>query len=177
MTNEEAFAAVLPHVVTGAAGGAALKNSRAPLDYRCENVLQLRPDFHIAREAQPKPDDATVRLVAKLRLLLQQSLLQPRCDWDKAFMLVTADPNAPMERYATVFFHGLEVHGARHFQFFASRSVEMSGDEMWMAQLVSQLQGGDTENARYLIAIRVRHAGRRRLLVLAEGLARGLTKS
>jgi hypothetical protein len=120
---------------------------------------------------QPEPDDSTRRLVRRLRLLLQQSLLRPRQDWDKACMLIAAEPDVTLDRYAAAFFHGLEVHGRRTFHFFMPQADEISDDEMWMVRLVTQLQAEDMMNARYLVALRVEQAGRRRILFLARGLA------
>jgi hypothetical protein len=138
------------------------------------NVVVLRPGRLEHPVMQPQPDDSTKGLVLKLRLLLQQSLLRPRQDWDKACMLIAAEPDVTLDRYATAFFHGLEVHGRRTMQFFMPQAEEISDDEMWMVRLLTQLQAEDAMNARYLIALRVEPAGRRRILFLASGLARWL---
>lgn len=137
------------------------------------NVLALRvPELAEQCAIEAK----TAALVSRLRFLLQQSILKPRQDWDKACMLIAADPNVTLERYATAFFHGLEVQGIRRFRFFNVEAVEVSTDEMWMIQLLTQLQAENYASARYLAALRIKPQGRRRLLFLAEGLARGLNQ-
>jgi hypothetical protein len=138
------------------------------------NVIALRPGILEHHVMQPQPDEDTRSLVRRLRLLLQQSLLRPRQDWDKACMLIAAEPNVTLDRYAAAFFHGLEVHGRRTLHFFMPQADEISDDEMWMFRLITQLQAEDEMNARYLIALRVEPAGRRRILFLAGGLARWL---
>jgi hypothetical protein len=102
------------------------------------------------------------------------SLLQPRNDWDQACLLIAASPSAALERYACAFFHGLEVHGSRGWQFFVDAAESASADEMWIVRLILRLQVEDDANARYLIATRIKPAGRRRMLFLASGLARSL---
>jgi hypothetical protein len=124
-----------------------------------------------------EPDQGKINLITKLRLLFQESLLKPRSNWDATCTRVAVDPSATLGDYATAFFHGLELHGARRFQALVSQSVATSFDESWLVQIVRQLQAGNIENAHYLVATRVQHPGRRRLLFLAEGLAAGLNRS
>jgi hypothetical protein len=125
---------------------------------------------------QPAPDRQTIHLVVALRLLLQQSLLKPRQDWDKACMLIAAAPDSPLQCYAAAFFQGIEILGTRRFQFFVPQSLEVSNDEMWLVQLITQLKAANIQNARILVALRVQQRGRRRLLFLADGLTRGLNQ-
>lgn len=142
-----------------------------------EKVVILRPDFSENSIPRANISEATRQLVRRIRMLFQQSLLNPRQDWDKACLLIAADPNVTLERYACAFFHGIEVHGRQRFQFFMPQSQEISENEMWIVSLITQLQAADFANARYLTALRIEQAGRRRFLFLAAGLARGLTSS
>lgn len=141
------------------------------------NVTRLPITTRALERDDCEPDQGKINLVRKLRLLFQQSLLKPRCNWDAACTLIAADPKAKLEDYATAFFHGLEIHAVHRFRPFVTWSVRTSFDELWLVQIVGQVQAGNIENAHYLIATRVRHQGRRRLLFLAEGLAAGLTGS
>ena len=141
------------------------------------NVTSLGIKVRAFQRDDAEPDEGKINLVRKLRLLFQQSLLKPRCNWDGICIQVAAGLNVTLGDYATAFFHGLELYGVRRFQPFVSRSAEASFDESWLVQIVRQLQAGNIENAYYLIATRVRPAGRRRLLLLAQGLAAGLTRT
>lgn len=125
----------------------------------------------------PQLDVKGWQLVRRLRILLQNSFLQPREDLDQACRLIAAEPDATAERYAAAFFHGLSSHALRKIQFFPQKSNEVSIDEMWMIRLLKALQGEDEANARYLLALRVDAPGRRRLLFLAHGLAGALKSS
>jgi hypothetical protein len=144
------------------------------LDYASANVIRIRPRPEPLPGREQQPDHAALDLVRRLRPLLQLSLLQPRNDWDQACLLIAASRGAAVERYACAFFHGLEVHGSRGWQFFANPAESASGDEMWIARLILKLQVEDEANASYLIATRIKPAGRRRMLFLASGLARSL---
>lgn len=146
-------------------------------DNDMKNVTLLRPGVPneaVLAPELPEVDEATRQLIVRLRVLLQQSLLRPREDLDKACMLISGDPNVTVERYAAAFFHGLEVHGRRGIRFFTPKAREISIDEMWMTRLLEAFQTRNDLNARYLLSLRVEPAGRRRLSFLANGLARAL---
>ena len=139
-----------------------------------EKIVILRPELSENSIPRANISEATRQLVRRIRILFQQSLLKPRQDWDKACLLIAADPNVTLERYACAFFHGIEVHGRQRFQFFMPQSQEISENEMWIVSLITQLQAADFANARYLTALRIEQPGRRRLLFIAAGLVRGL---
>lgn len=122
-------------------------------------------------------DPAVMRMISKLRSLLYQSLLRPRKDFDHACMLISADENITMERYASAFFHGMELFGLRRLCFYPLSSIAVSDDEMWLARLLISLDKGDYTSARYLIALRAKSQGHRRLLFLAQGLAASMSAS
>jgi hypothetical protein len=140
------------------------------------NVVALRPGHAAATE----PDRAAgvamqekhIELVRQLRLLHQRSLLKPRSDFDRACMLIAADETVSAELYAAALFHGIELYARRSLRFFNRSAVEASQDEMWLLRLLVALNEEDYSSARALIALRVEPQGRRRLMFLAQGLAR-----
>lgn len=119
-------------------------------------------------------DAGMVRSIQALRQLLSQSLLDPRRDVDQACMLIAADHETTVERYAAAFFHGIEAYARRSLQFFTVKADTVSDDEMWLLRLLQSLDSGDYASARYLMALRIEPAGHRRLMFLAQGLARAL---
>jgi hypothetical protein len=138
------------------------------------NVVKLRPGSMGAEICDISPDAETMALIRSLRRLLQGAFLQPRDALDHACILIAAEPSVSAERHAAAFFHGLEAFARRRLRFYTSKAGMASVDEMWLARLIRALQTGDSVNARYLLALRVEPAGRRRLLFLAQGLADAL---
>lgn len=139
-----------------------------------DNVVMLRPGPTPDGARDVAADAPTMALVRRLRGLLRGSLLQARDDLDHACILITAEPSVSAERYAAAFFHGLESFARRQLRFYTEKADMASVDEMWLARMIQALQIRDTVNARYLLALRVEPAGRRRLLFLAQGLADAL---
>jgi hypothetical protein len=138
------------------------------------NIVVLRPSQVSDERRNAHPGADLMALIRRLRLLLQQSLLQPRDDLDHACILIAAEPSAAVERYAAALFHGLEHYARRQLRFYTGKASTASVDEMWLARLIQALQVRDGINSRYLLALRVEPEGRRRLLFLAQGLADGL---
>lgn len=123
------------------------------------------------RNVEIKADAGTLELVRRMRVLLRQSQLKPRNDFDRACSLIAADRNTTTERYANAFFHGLQLFAKRRLHFFPSKAETVSNDEMWLARLLLTLKAEDYTSAKYLMALRAAPAGHRRLLFLAEKLA------
>ncbi|MDX2264959.1 MAG: hypothetical protein NW215_08300 [Hyphomicrobiales bacterium] len=133
-------------------------------------------------EAVPPSPAAPLRdreraMLASLRALFVASVLKPRGDFDRACLLIAGDRETSVERYATAFFHGLESFARRPLAFHSCSSESPSSDEMWMMRLLETLARGDASSARYLLATRIEHLGRRRMLFLAQGLAKSLVGS
>jgi hypothetical protein len=130
----------------------------------------------LARAAMPgstdiRVDARTLELVRQARVLLRQSQLQPRDDFDRACSLIGGDKSTTTERYAAAFFQGLQLFALRRLRFFPAKADTVSNDEMWLARLLMALRDEDYTNAKYLMALRVAPPGHRRLLFLAERLA------
>lgn len=131
----------------------------------------------LARAAMPvtseiKVDAGTLELVRQARVLLRQSQLKRRNDFDRACSLIAGDKNTTTERYAAAFFQGLQLFALRRLHVFPAKAVTVSNDEMWLARLFMALSSEDYTSAKYLMALRVAPVGHRRLLFLAERLAR-----
>jgi hypothetical protein len=125
----------------------------------------------MSREMTVKVDPATLELVRRLRVLLRQSQLRPRSDFDRACSLIAVDKSTTTERYANAFFQGLQLFAIRRLQFFPGKAETVSNDESWLARLLLTLKVEDYTSAKYLMALRIAPAGHRRLLFLAEKLA------
>jgi hypothetical protein len=130
----------------------------------------------LARAAMPgsaeiRVDADTLELVRQARVLLRQSQLRGRNDFDRACSLIAGDQSTTTERYAEAFFQGLRSFALRRLRFFPAKADTVSGDEMWMARLFIALRAEDYTSAKYLMALRVAPVGHRRLLFLAERLA------
>ncbi len=130
----------------------------------------------LARAARPgsaeiRVDADTLELVRRARVLLRQSQLKGRNDFDHACSLIAGDQSTTMERYAEAFFQGLQSFALRRLRFFPAKADTVSGDEMWVARLFMALRADDYTSAKYLMALRVAPVGHRRLLFLAERLA------
>jgi hypothetical protein len=123
------------------------------------------------RNVEIKADAGTVELVRRLRVLLRQSQLKPRNDFDRACSLIAVDKITTAERYANAFFQGLQLFATRRLRFFPFKAETVSNDEMWLARLLLTLKDEDYTSAKYLMALRAAPAGHRRLLFLAEKLA------
>jgi hypothetical protein len=123
------------------------------------------------RNVEIKADAGTLELVRRLRVLLRQSQLKPRNDFDRACSLIAVDKNTTTERYANAFFQGLQLFATRRLRFFPFKAETVSSDEMWLARLLLTLKDDDYTSAKYLMALRAAPAGHRRLLFLAEKLA------
>jgi hypothetical protein len=113
-----------------------------------------------------------LQTVKTLRRLLGLSLLGERFDVEQACMLIAADRDTTIERYAAAFFHGIETYAKRNLHFFTVKSESVSDDEMWLLRLLEALRDEDYISARYLMALRIEPAGHRRLMFLAGGLAK-----
>jgi hypothetical protein len=124
-----------------------------------------------AAVAAPEPDERTLELVRKLRVLWRNSQLGGRADFDRACLLIAGDETTTVERYAAAFFQGTQIFARRRLKFFNTKSEAVSEDEMWLARILLSLQKGDYTSARYLTALRIAPAGQRRLMFLAQGLA------
>jgi hypothetical protein len=134
------------------------------------NVVRL------ARAAMPvsagnRVDADTLELVRQARVLLRQSQLRRRTDFDRACSLIAGDRSTTTERYAAAFFQGLRLFGLRRLCFFPAKADAVSDDEMWLARLFMALRADDYTSAKYLMALRVAPVGHRRMLFLAERLA------
>jgi hypothetical protein len=130
----------------------------------------------LARAAMPPRMQTAVNgdileLIRSLRVLLRQSRLRPRTDFDHACSLIAVDSDSTAERYAAAFFQGLQLFALRQLCFFTVRANTASDDEMWLARLLLTLKSGDFTSAKYLMALRIAGKGHRRLLFLAEKLA------
>lgn len=149
----------------------AMNGNAGEAEADCAGNVVRFPRESYALPAAPAVDPAAMQMIVKLRLLLCQSLLRPRKNFDHACMLISADENITMERYASAFFQGMELFGLRQLCFYPVSSIAVSDDEMWLARLLISLDKGDYTSARYLIALRAKSQGHRRLLFLAQGLA------
>jgi hypothetical protein len=138
------------------------------------NVVSLFGGEVAAQPVRHKPSESERRLIGWLRRLFVASLVRPRVDFDKACFLIAGDPAITAERCATAFFHGLKIYGSRATEFYAAGVSEASHDEMWMIRLLSALQDQNYSTVRYLMALRVKPAGRRRLTFLAQELDRSI---
>jgi hypothetical protein len=130
----------------------------------------------LARAAMPltgeiRVDADTLELVRQARVLLRQSQLKPRNDFDHACSLIAGDKGTTTERYAAAFFQGLQLFALRRLKFFPAKADTVSQDEMWLVRLLIALRAEDYTSAKYLMALRVAPLGHRRLLFLAEKLA------
>ena len=130
----------------------------------------------LARAAMPMSDEIrvdadTLELVRQARVLLRQSQLKRRNDFDRACSLIAGDRSTTTERYAAAFFQGLQLFAVRRLQFFPAKADTVSRDEMWLARLLMALKAEDYTSGKYLMALRVAPPGHRRLLFLAERLA------
>lgn len=130
----------------------------------------------LARAAMPvsgeiRVDADTLELVRQARVLLRQSQLRRRNDFDRACSLIAGDKSTTTERYATAFFQGLQLFALRRMHFFPGKADTVSEDEMWLARLLIALNAEDYTSGKYLMALRVAPIGHRRLLFLAEKLA------
>jgi hypothetical protein len=130
----------------------------------------------LARAAMPgsaevRVDADMLELVRQARVLLRQSQLRRRNDFDRACSLIAGDKSTTTERYAAAFFQGLQLFALRRMRFFPAKADTVSGDEMWLARLFVALRAEDYTSAKYLMALRVAPVGHRRLLFLAERLA------
>jgi hypothetical protein len=123
------------------------------------------------RNVEIKADTGTLELVRRLRVLLRQSQLKPRNDFDHACSLIAVDKNTTTERYANAFFQGLQLFATRRLRFFPFKAETVSNDEMWLARLLLTLKDEDYTSAKYLMALRAAPAGHRRLLFLGGKLA------
>jgi hypothetical protein len=130
----------------------------------------------LARAAMPLSDEIrvdaeTLELVRQARVLLRQSQLKRRDDFDRACSLIAGNRSTTTERYAAAFFQGLQLFATRRLQFFPAKADTVSRDEMWLARLLMALKAEDYTSSKYLMALRVAPPGHRRLLFLAERLA------
>ena len=130
----------------------------------------------LARAAMPssaeiRVDADMLELVRQARVLLRQSKLKRRNDFDRACSLIAGDKSTTTERYAAAFFQGLQLFALRRLRFFPAKADTVSGDEMWLARLFIALRAEDYAGAKYLMALRVAPVGHRRLMFLAERLA------
>jgi hypothetical protein len=130
----------------------------------------------LGRAAMPgstetRVDAGTLELVRQARVLLRQSKLRGRNDFDRACSLIAGDPSTTTERYAAAFFQGLQLFAVRRMRFFPVKADTVSGDEMWLARVLIALRADDYAGAQYMMALRVAPIGHRRLLFLADRLA------
>jgi len=130
----------------------------------------------LARAARPLSDEIrvdadTLELVRQARVLLRQSQLKRRNDFDHACSLIAVERSTTAERYAAAFFQGLQLFALRRMRFFPAKADTVSSDEMWLARLLTALKAEDFTSAKYLMALRVASPGHRRLLFLAGKLA------
>jgi hypothetical protein len=132
-------------------------------------ILFSRPEFVMRTNFEP--DARTVDVVRRLRALWRHAQLSGREDFDRACFLIAGDDSTTIERYAVAFFQGTQLFALRRLRFFNTKSDAVSDDEMWLARLLLALYSEDHTSARYLIALRIAPAGRRRLMFLAQGLA------
>jgi hypothetical protein len=116
-------------------------------------------------------DEGTLELVRQARVLLRQSQLKRRNDFDRACSLIAVERSTTAERYAAAFFQGLQLFALRRMRFFPAKADTVSSDEMWLARLLMALKAEDFTSAKYLMALRVAPVGHRRLLFLAGRLA------
>jgi hypothetical protein len=119
----------------------------------------------------PAPDERTLELVRRLRVLWRNSQLSRRDDFDRACLLIAGDETTTVERYAAAFFEGAQIFAHRRLKFFNAKSAAVSDDEMWLARILLSLHKGDHTSARYLIALRIAPTGQRRLMFLLQRLA------
>lgn len=122
-------------------------------------------------DGEIRVDEGTLELVRRARVLLRQSQLKRRNDFDRACSLIAGDKSTTAERYAAAFFQGLQLFALRRLRFFPAKADTVSFDEMWLARLLMMLRAGDYSSAKYLMALRVSPLGHRRLLFLADKLA------
>jgi len=134
------------------------------------------PFSHAALAARPRPavDERTLVLIGRLRGLWRHSQLTRRDDFDRACLLLAGDEGMTIERYAVAFFQGAQIFALRRLTFFNAKSTAVSEDEMWLSRILLALYSQDYTSARYLVALRIAPAGHRRLMFLAQGLAKGL---
>jgi hypothetical protein len=130
----------------------------------------------LARAARPVSAEVrvgadTLELVRQARVLLRQSQLKRRNDFDRACSLIAGDKSTTTERYAAAFFQGLQLFALRRMRFFPAKADTVSEDEMWLVRLLMALKAEDHTSSKYLMALRVAPLGHRRLLFLAEKLA------
>jgi hypothetical protein len=119
-------------------------------------------------------EDGIPVLVHRLRNLWRHTQLAGRQDFDRACFLISGDDTTTIERYAAAFFQGTQLFALRRLKFFNAKSEAVSDDEMWLARLLVALYSEDYSSARYLMALRIAPAGQRRLMFLAQGLAKRL---
>jgi hypothetical protein len=129
------------------------------------------PFAHLGPRPEPPADERTLGLIGRLRGLWRHTQLNGREDFDRACFLISGDETTTTERYAAAFFQGTQLFALRRLKFFNTKSASVSADEMWLARLLLALYGKDYTSARYLMALRIAPAGRRRLMFLAQGLA------
>ncbi len=139
-----------------------------------ERIVIEFPGARVSGNAGTVLGAAALERVRTLRRLLGLSLLGERFDVEQACMLIAADRDTTIERYAAAFFHGIETYAKRSLHFFTVKSASVSDDEMWLLRLLESLHEHDFISARYLMALRIEPAGQRRLMFLAAGLADAL---
>ncbi len=147
-----------------------MEANRDERDVRAK-VVMLRPDEAGVPVLNPCDICPTFELVQRLRGLLLESLLQPREDLHHACVVISASPNASVERVSAAFFHGLSRYAQRRMVFFNTRATGVSSGEKWLARLLQVLSQGDEASARYLIESAIEPAGRRWMLFLAREFA------
>jgi hypothetical protein len=150
----------------------ALKASNEAQDRR---VLAFPRCPTAERIAAARTLDASERReLDRLRWLALRAQLAPRSDLERACYLLAGTRDVSLERYASVFFHGLSATSTSDMTFYRPGAVAVSDDECWLLRLVAAHRQGEDAAAGALVAWRVTPRSRRWMRFLAHGLVRAL---
>ncbi len=114
------------------------------------------------------------RELDRLRWLALRAQLAPRSDLERACYLLAGTRDVSLERYASVFFHGLSATSTSDMTFYRPGAVAVSDDECWLLRLIAAYRSGDQRAAAALVAWRIAPQSRRWMRFVSHGLVQAL---